>query len=585
MKLGALAVAILFTANNLVAQTIEEGKKHLYYEKFASAKNVFQQLLNTNANNIEAAYWMGQAMLTDVDGQDIAGAKALYLKTLAANSNSALLLAGVGHAELLEGKLADAKNRFETAISLSQAKDPAVLNAVGFANADFDSKLGDGNYAVEKLKLATALKTGAKDPAIWANLGDAYRKLSDGGNALTAYETALKLNPTYARGYYRIGRIYQSQGSSQSDLFLTKYNEAIAADANYTPVYYTLQQYFYDINVTKSAEYLEKYLTAKGSDEKNACYLRTALLAAQGKYQETIAKADGCIAEAGGNADPRLFGIQAYQYDKLGDSVNAIAKFETFFAKQKAEKIGPADYEFYAKNLLKFPGKEALAASTIEQAAAVLTKEEEKVPLIKLMASTYEKRKMYADAAAWYRKVVAARKTPTNVDFYNAAYNSYRIGDYAAAAEGFKMYSEKYPADIIGHYLTAKSLYAIDTLMLAGTANPYFEKAIAVGEAGADKSKVKSQLMGSYKYFIAYNVNIKKDKEAALAICEKALLVDPTDAEILKYKEVIPQMNFAAGNATRPSTGTTTNTGTTVVPKTATTPKTGTTAKPPVKKN
>ncbi len=582
IKLGVLAIATLFTANSLLAQSIEEGKRHLYYEKFISAKNVFQQLVNANPNNTEAAYWLGQTMLTDAENQDIAGAKALYLKTLQANSNSALLLAAVGHAELLEGKVADAKSRFETAISLSQAKDPAVLNAVGFANADFDSKFGDANYAVEKLKLASALKTGAKMPEVWANLGDAYRKLADGANALTSYEAALKLNPTYARGLYRIGRIYQSQGRGQSDLFLDYYNKAIAADANYTPVYYTLQQYYYDINVTKSAEYLEKYLTAKGPDEKNACYLRTALLAAQGMYRETITKADACIAEAQANADPRLYGIQAYQYDKLGDSTNAVAKFEAFFAKQKAEKIGPADYEFYAKNLLKFSGKETLAASTIDKAVTVAKTEEEKVALLKLMASTYEKRKMYKDAAAWYKRVVETKKTPTNVDYYNAAYNSYRIGDYQAASEGFKLYSDKYPTDIIGHYLTAKSLFAIDSLMTAGAANPFFEKAIAVGEAAADKAKVKSQLMGSYKYFVAYNINIKKDKEAALAVCEKALLIDPTDAEILKYKEVIPGMNLSATKTAGASVTPTSK------PTTTTTP---TTAKPaakpvvPVKKN
>ena len=53
-----------------------------------------------------------------------------------ANSNNPLLLAGMGHIELLEGKTQDARNRFETAISLSQGKNVAVLNAVGFANVN-----------------------------------------------------------------------------------------------------------------------------------------------------------------------------------------------------------------------------------------------------------------------------------------------------------------------------------------------------------------------------------------------------------------------------------------------------------------
>ncbi len=86
------------------------------------------------------------------ENNDIAGAKALYQKTLMNNSNSALLLAGMGHIELLEGKDQEARNRFETAISISQGKNKDVLNAVGFANVQ--AKNGDADYAVQKLKQA-----------------------------------------------------------------------------------------------------------------------------------------------------------------------------------------------------------------------------------------------------------------------------------------------------------------------------------------------------------------------------------------------------------------------------------------------
>ncbi len=45
-----------------------------------------------------------------------------------------------------------------------------VLDAVGFANGDFDSKLGDATYAVEKLQQATNHK-GFKDARILTDLG------------------------------------------------------------------------------------------------------------------------------------------------------------------------------------------------------------------------------------------------------------------------------------------------------------------------------------------------------------------------------------------------------------------------------
>ena len=85
---------------------------------------------------------------------------------------------------------------------------------VGFANADFDSKFGDAAYAVEKLQAGYYTKR-FKDARIMTDLGDAYRKLQDGGTAQRAYEAALAIDPKYARAKFRIGRIYQSQGRSQ----------------------------------------------------------------------------------------------------------------------------------------------------------------------------------------------------------------------------------------------------------------------------------------------------------------------------------------------------------------------------------
>jgi len=542
-KIGVFFLMAIVFANFSNAQTLDEGRKFLYNEKFNSAKQTFEKLIAANANNVDAVYWLGQTMIADNDNKDIAGAKALYLKTLAANSNSALLTAGVGHMELLEGNTADARNRFETAISLSAGKNVAVLNAAGFANADFDSKLGDANFAIEKLKQATAIK-GMKDPDVWCNLGDAYRKLPDGAAALTAYETALTLDAKYARAKYRIGRIYQTQGAAQQDLFFKFYNEAIALDVNYSPVYFTLFQYYYSINVNKSADYLEKYLTAKGSDEVNACYLRTALKASQGFYQETINKGKECIAAGGVTPNPKIYGIIAYQYNKLGDSINAKLYFEEFFKRENANKIGPADYETYAMVLLKFPGNEILAGTFIDKAVELAVTEDEKVILLKSLASTYEKRKLFNDAALWYKKVVDLRKISTKTDLFNTGYSFYRSGNPQRTVDIFNTYTQKFPDDILGHYWIGKASSVIDTTMTLALAIPSYEKVILLGEALTDKTKNKTQIMTAYKYMIAYMANIKKDKVAALAYCDKALLLDPTDADVINNKESISKMNM-----------------------------------------
>lgn len=542
LKFTLILLSSLMVVRPVNAQSIDDGKKFLYYEKFISAKNAFQGLLNANPANEEAAYWLGQTLIAPDEDKDIAGARAIYAKGLAANPNSALLNAGMGHVELLEGKTQEARNHFETAISLSKGKSIDVLDAVGFANGDFDSKLGDGAYAVEKLQQAINIK-GFKDARVMTDLGDAYRKAGDGGSAQRTYEAALGIDSRYARAKYRIGRIYQSQGETQRDIFLRYYDEAIALDPNYTTMYWKLYQYFYETDVTKSAQYLDKYLAAKGSDELNACFLHAQMKYAQGLFAETITACDNCIA-ASPAPYPNLYGVKAYAAYKLGDSVTAKSAFDMYFQKQKPEKIGPRDYETYAKILLKFPGNETLAGTMIDKAVDLDSTEAGKVALLKSIASVYESRQQYAEAGDWYKKVLNIKKIPTKTEIFKAGYSYYRVEKFAPALEMFDLYTKKYPDDMLGFFWMGRSYWSVDSTMAYGLANNSFAKAIAIGEAYPDKSRILSDLMFSYKYLIAYAANVEKDKNIALSYIDRALLVDSSNLEMKTNKDVISKITF-----------------------------------------
>lgn len=545
MKSGVLYLVVMLFSINLKAQTIDQGKSFLYYEKYKSAKTVFEKLVATNPNDVDAAYWLGQTLIApdDKTAADIAVAKALYQKTLMANSNSALLLAAMGHIELIDGKTQDARNHFETAISLSQGKVAAVLNAVGFANVN--AKEGDAAYAIEKLKLATAIKK-MNDPDVFVNLGDAYKKVGDGGQAQLAYEAALGLNPKYARASYRIGKIYQTQGVTQEEIYMKYYNEAISKDPAYAPVYENLYNLYYTTDVPKSAQYLEKFLANTDDNPKN-CYLTASILYAQALFTEAVKKADECIG-ANPTPYPKLYGIKAYAYNKLKDSVNAKASFEKYFKMADSSVIGMGDYTTYASVLLKFPGNDSVAGTFIDKAVALDTLEANKVTYLKSIAANYESQKKYKEAADWYSKVITIKKAPGKVDMYNAGYNYYRSGNYNPAIAVFALYSQKFPTDALGYYLSAKAKTAIDTLMVQALANTDFEQAIAVGII--DSVKYKPQLIGSYKYFVAYYANVKKDIPTAITYCDKILSLDPQDAEAINYKT---QLQAPAAKPSKPA--------------------------------
>lgn len=534
IKTSIFLVAILFFSNVLKAQNIEDGKKFLYYERYQSAKNVFQKLVTAEPNNEEAVYYLGQA---EIGLEDVAGAKALYLQKLSANPNSPLIMAGVGNIELLEGKTADARNHFETAISLSQGKSIPVLNAVGYANSNYDVKSGDGNYAVAKLLQATQIKK-FKDPEVWTNLGDAYRKIGDGGNAVKAYQEALAIDPKYARAIYRIGRVYQTQGTGQENLYLDYYNKAIAADPAYAPVYYTLYVYDYETNVPKSAEYLDKWLSNSDDDSK-ACYLRASIKYAQGLFTDAITKADQCISSEGATPYANLYGIKALAYNRLHDSVNAKSSYEEYFKHQSPDKIGAGDYSNYAGILLKFPGNEAQAGQLVDKAVALDTLEVNKVAYLKTIAKAYEDLGNKKEAANWYGKVMAIKKNYSNVDLFNAGYNYYAVGELDSSNKYFNLYVQKYPDDILGYYMLGNANALIDSTNALGLAVPYYQKTIQLGEVDPTKPNAKTRLMNSYKFFVGYYYNAKKNRDSALYYVDKALVLDPTDASMISNKEFI----------------------------------------------
>jgi tetratricopeptide (TPR) repeat protein len=369
-------------------------------------------------------------------------------------------------------------------------------------------------------------------------MGDAYRKLMDGGNAQISYQSALNIDPNYARALYRIGKIYQTQGQGQEEIYMKYFNDAIAKDPAYAPVYKNLSDLYYTTDVTKSAEYLDKYLANTDEDPKN-CYYRASMKYAQGLFKEAITMADQCIASTP-NPYPKLYGIEGYAFNRLGDSIKAKTAFENYFKKGDTSQIGMGDYATYASVLLKFPGNDSLAGMFVDRAVQLDTLEANKITYLKNIAAYYEQQKKYKEAGDWYSKIIAIKKEPTKTDLYYAGYNYYRAGIYKPAIDVFNLYSQKFPEDAFSYYMIGKSYWAIDTTMEQGLANPAFQKAIEVGQV--DKVKYKPQLIGSYKYFVAYFANIKKDKATAIAYCDSVLTIDPADAEALNNKSVIGSM-------------------------------------------
>ena len=71
----SLVFVAMFFVQQLFAQSLDEGKQFIYYERFNSAKDVFEKLVTANPKNEEAAYWLGQAY---IGLEDVTNAKQTY---------------------------------------------------------------------------------------------------------------------------------------------------------------------------------------------------------------------------------------------------------------------------------------------------------------------------------------------------------------------------------------------------------------------------------------------------------------------------------------------------------------------------
>jgi tetratricopeptide (TPR) repeat protein len=554
MKKIGFVVSFILMGSILFAQSIEEGKQFLNYERYESAQGVFQKLMAADPKSDEAIYWMGQTYLQNTDIVDTTSAKELYQKALQADPNSPLLMVGIGQVELQQGKTADARNRFEAAINAAKKRDrDEILTAVGRANVM--TKGGDILYGIDKLKQAA--EKDKKNPDILNLIGFGYWKLNDGTNATIYYQQALALDPHDARASFMIGRIYETQGYGQELIYMKYYNEAISQDPNFAPVYYWLYTYYYQRDVNKASEYLNKYIAVADKDSKN-CYAQASLMYVSKKYPETISQADACITSAGEKAFPNLFGLKAYAYDKMGDSANAKKSFEEFFARVNPDNIGPTDYATYGKVLLKFPGSEALALENINKAIDMDTIPEKKYQYVKDIAQSYIDAGNYAEAGKWYGKILSMNPDYGKTDLFYAGYNDYRGGNYVAADSVFKLYQDKYPSDVYGWYLGARAKEGIDTSGELGLAKPLYMKVIEIGDTTQDKSSMKDKLIPALRYMLAYSYNVKHEVDSAILYNDKILEIDPADPTALKTKEALSSIpkTAADSSATKPKDST-----------------------------
>jgi tetratricopeptide (TPR) repeat protein len=543
MKKSAIVLCLsALTSLSALAQNLQQGINDLYAERYQSSRSTFEKLLAANPNNIEANYWLGQ---TYIDNGDINGAKTVLDKAAVSSNNAPLILAGLGHVELLQGKQNEAKQHFEAAINASKGKkgnDPNVLNAVGHAIVETysDQNRTDLDYGIAKLNEASQLAP--TNPDIWFNLGNGYRKKRDGGNAVQAYTKA----GNFAPALYRTGMIYESQKSLRQpndwDIVVDYYNKAIAADPRFAPAYMRLYNYYLSgkHDFTAAENYANKYVSSSDPSVENT-YLQAQTKFVQNQFPDAINLGKNIVSQTNGNANPRVYRLLTYSYMGNKDTTTACQYANEFFTKQKNEdEIFASDYLMHAQACGKNNPDVILA--DIDKA---VQKDPQNAPRV-LKEALDDARKsgqrlLEGELSVILYRLQGDKANPAQL--VNVGTPFYYGGDFKKADSLFSAYSKAFPDSIYGYLWSAKALIQIDTAMTQGLAVPAYDQILRVAEMDKTRELFKSNGTFAAGYLTAYYNNIKGDKATALSYLQRGLAIDPSNATLLAYQKALQQQS------------------------------------------
>lgn len=527
MRFPIVAAFVLLSVS-VVAQSLEEGKQLLRYGRLVKAEEYFEKLVQANPNDPQALYWLGQLYLNDYPIK-MAEAKELYSRALTSTNQNPLILVGMGHVELLEKKNAEAKQRFDQAIAATKNKknknfgDAEILEAIGIANAMGDDKTGDIEYALEKLGQAAQLDP--KNPHVNIAAGMIHLKRGGeyGGPAKSEFEKAIEKAPNYGRSYYRIGKIFESQRNTE--MFLKYYNMAVENDPKFAPAYLSLYEYYENRDINKAKEYLDKFV-ANNDPDKETDFFQAAYLFRSGKYQESLDKVKAI--EAGLKPlekFPKMYRLYAYNYERLGDSVQARDYMEKFMQQQDPAELKGEDYAEMATLYLKFPGMESKADDLVDRAVALDTTRENQIMYMQELAGAYQKAGNWEGTYKWLNRVDAINPNKTATSYFYLADAAFKAKEYKASMDISAKYIAAYPDQPQGYSLQKRAGIYADPDTSLGTALPAVDQYTQFMMKDVESNK--GRILENHGYKIYYYLIKTREYQKAAQSCDDILAIDP----------------------------------------------------------
>jgi len=536
MKHFFITLISFFSILFISGQTIKDARNHMYYQRYESAKTVLKNIISKGAESPDVWYWLGEIYL-DQNKSD--SAKLVFQDGLNyANTNNLtpksypLIYIGDAQLKIESGAIEEGEKEIQDILSLSKYKDVDALLAAGRAN--IESKNGDIALAFQYLNKAE--KRDKKNAEIYTALGDANRKIINGGEAILSYDKAIDADPSFAEAMYKKGLIYKSQNNTE--VYMDRFTKAIQMDVHYTPALYELYNYYSIRNIKKASEIFKAYFNNSEPSLSND-YLTADYLYLSKDYSKAIEKANMIISSENNKTQPRLYKMIAYCQAASGDSSAAQNSMDQYFKYQKPADIVPKDYELMALLTDHNLSDKSIAVGWYRKALSAEQDSNTRLNYMLTLADLQKDLGNRVRESVWREKIYKTKDSPTNMDLYKWGLALYSSTEYQRADSVFDLYEIKYPDQVYGYLWRARCNALIDSTMELGLAIPHYKKMIEI--ALKDSAKNLSNLLMAYGYMGAYEANITRDFEASLEYFNKILQIDPSNNDAKKYAELLNQ--------------------------------------------
>ncbi|HTO15317.1 MAG TPA: hypothetical protein VLZ83_06085 [Edaphocola sp.] len=523
---ASTATVMVYDVN---AQSLEQGKKFLSYEKYKSAETALKSIIT---NNPEANYNYGLSLL----GQNkISEAKAVF----STFPDDYMNQSGLARVLYAQGKGTEALAMLEDIVKNAKKRDWQKLKIA----ADAITYSEQATHIDEAISWYETAKDKSKnDPEVLLGLADGLLKKNTGeanGQAVNTLDDLIAKGEYVSLAYARQGDLWMRAKNYKEAL--NNYNKAKNADAaNPLPYGDLANAYYrngsYELAKENIVEYL-KYSDKSTNDQLkygNILYLTKDYAKAQKVFSDLINSGEG-------KKTPSLYRGLAFAQYQTKDYTEALENLNTYKNSLKAnEQLKYDDYLYFglinsgiakvdttnAKNY-NLEAEQNFTKALSMETDGLVNKEE----VYQQIIEGYKEAKEWGKVSEWYGKLVKAYPNSSASDYFNAGYYAYFDKNYKTAEEDFIIFNEKFPEQHIGYFWLGRTYAAQDPEAKTGKAERTLLEWLNYSETENDPKKSEDLIFANQ--YLALYYYTKGEKQSSIKYANKLLEIEPDNSAAL----------------------------------------------------